>query len=567
MQEKLTKNKGITLIALVITIIILLILAGISISSLTGSGLFGKAQDAVKLSKLKEIEEAANLAYMERQIDSITGGENATIALAISDLKEKGYTIKEVTSGANSIIGIALSEENITMERSTEKTVTYTLIYSEGTVVRYFVEVQGKDYEILFNNGNITVNVEETNIGEISKEPEVIVESSDNNIIEANKTEEGKIVLTAKKEIGDVTITVKETNSNVTKTFIATTRIPAINITIVPKDETIKFGKTLQLQAIVEPSNTTDIIEWSSSNNIVTITQKGLAKGEKGGTAMLTVTCGNVSDTCSVTVEVFTGVNSTDTNPGEAMPSGVKEIVEADASKGMVIKDKNNVEWVWIEVPKTIVFKTATSSTDYTKIKNDLIEYAKVYRSTSNDSDVWHDECGVADAATYNTMYNKMLKSVYENGGFWIQRYEYDDNQTEAQYYFKSLAMAQAIANNMCDDDTKTSSLLFGIQWDLVCKYLEGKEGLTQDSILNNSTSWGLYYGNNLKPRTDQTKRMNIYDFAGNFWEYTLEYSPGRNSRNGLRGGSLAYNQYSRSAAARYAYTTNNYISFRATIY
>lgn len=39
-------QKGITLVALVITIIILLILAGISIASLTGSGLFDKAKKA-----------------------------------------------------------------------------------------------------------------------------------------------------------------------------------------------------------------------------------------------------------------------------------------------------------------------------------------------------------------------------------------------------------------------------------------------------------------------------------------------------------------------------------------
>ena len=37
-------QKGITLVALVITIIILLILAGISIASLTGNGLFEKAK-------------------------------------------------------------------------------------------------------------------------------------------------------------------------------------------------------------------------------------------------------------------------------------------------------------------------------------------------------------------------------------------------------------------------------------------------------------------------------------------------------------------------------------------
>lgn len=39
-------NKGITLVALVITIIILLILAGVSIATLSDSGLFQKAKDA-----------------------------------------------------------------------------------------------------------------------------------------------------------------------------------------------------------------------------------------------------------------------------------------------------------------------------------------------------------------------------------------------------------------------------------------------------------------------------------------------------------------------------------------
>lgn len=39
-------QNGITLVALVITIIILLILAGVTIASLTGTGLFGKAKEA-----------------------------------------------------------------------------------------------------------------------------------------------------------------------------------------------------------------------------------------------------------------------------------------------------------------------------------------------------------------------------------------------------------------------------------------------------------------------------------------------------------------------------------------
>ena len=47
MEKNLRKNNGITLIALVITIVILLILAGITIASLTGdNGLFSRAQQA-----------------------------------------------------------------------------------------------------------------------------------------------------------------------------------------------------------------------------------------------------------------------------------------------------------------------------------------------------------------------------------------------------------------------------------------------------------------------------------------------------------------------------------------
>ena len=45
-MKKTKEQKGITLVALIITIIILLILAGISIANLTQTGLFEKAQEA-----------------------------------------------------------------------------------------------------------------------------------------------------------------------------------------------------------------------------------------------------------------------------------------------------------------------------------------------------------------------------------------------------------------------------------------------------------------------------------------------------------------------------------------
>ena len=56
-KGKISENKGITLIALVITIIVLIILAGVSISLVLGeNGLLNKAQDAKeKIEKAIEI--------------------------------------------------------------------------------------------------------------------------------------------------------------------------------------------------------------------------------------------------------------------------------------------------------------------------------------------------------------------------------------------------------------------------------------------------------------------------------------------------------------------------------
>ena len=59
--------KGITLVALVITIIILLILAGISIATLTGSGLFEKARLAEQKSKNGQELEDSTLGDYENK--------------------------------------------------------------------------------------------------------------------------------------------------------------------------------------------------------------------------------------------------------------------------------------------------------------------------------------------------------------------------------------------------------------------------------------------------------------------------------------------------------------------
>ena len=66
------ENKGITLVALVITIIILLILAGISISTLTNTGIFEKAKDAKEKSEVAEKQQSETLDSYERELNKYT---------------------------------------------------------------------------------------------------------------------------------------------------------------------------------------------------------------------------------------------------------------------------------------------------------------------------------------------------------------------------------------------------------------------------------------------------------------------------------------------------------------
>ena len=62
------KNTGITLAVLVITIVILLILAGISISTLTNTGIFQKSKDAKQKSENTQKEEESFLSEYEKEI-------------------------------------------------------------------------------------------------------------------------------------------------------------------------------------------------------------------------------------------------------------------------------------------------------------------------------------------------------------------------------------------------------------------------------------------------------------------------------------------------------------------
>ncbi len=327
----------------------------------------------------------------------------------------------------------------------------------------------------------------------------------------------------------------------------------------------------------------------------------------------------------------FKNINKEDTNPAEVVPEN-SIVLEDDANDGIVIKDKNNNEWVWVEVPKTIVFADLSiditkelTEQNYNDIKNKLIDYAATYRGSYSDEWYAMDGSTLVTASTsnlteeqrnltngcgltydeYKIAYQKMLRSVYTYGGFWIGRYEAGiegsiDDLTKARtahfiiqigkslkainqknaipYNYIYCSEAQALAEEMIPDNNYSSSLMFGIQWDLICKFLEMKSGLTVADINFNSTSWGNYNNAKIENITtgkyaihnsslgawtkimdsyvkpdsgddyrtllgtgisDYTKKMNIYDLAGNEWEWTLEKTSNDSYPCSHRGGSF----------------------------
>ena len=277
-------------------------------------------------------------------------------------------------------------------------------------------------------------------------------------------------------------------------------------------------------------------------------------------------------------------------------------------SEGLVITKDSN-EYVWIEVPRTggpnysaVANTTVDSPEYYTAIEDALIAYAGFATDGSYSADAktkkmgwkdeWYSECGIADSATYVTQYRKMLKSVYTNGGFWIGRYEGSNggtnvaplsqpNQTAQTLTCSNaqIAVARVATSDTANTGTNvyTSSLMFGVQWDLVCKFLEGsaewKNAENEPSwyIKTDSTSWGVYTGQNGPKATGESgyKRMNIYDFAGNQWEWTLEHATSYSNIPCARRGGYYYNSGSDIPASvrGYGNTSSSFNGFRVSLY
>ena len=170
MNTKKKNARGITLIALVITIIVLLILAGVTINALSGeNGIITKSKEAkIKTEKSKTIEKI-NLAILTAMTKGDGDIDNATLR---EELEKEGLTVKtegnnlpwDVSDGkyiyrinedytVEEVEGINLSKKEIKLISGENETITATL--TEGTTGKITWESSAPDI-VKVENGKIT---------------------------------------------------------------------------------------------------------------------------------------------------------------------------------------------------------------------------------------------------------------------------------------------------------------------------------------------------------------------------------------------------------------------------
>ena len=144
-------NKGITLVALVITIIVLLILAGVSISMVVGeNGVLNRATGAATETSEAEMKQALEMAVDGAQgefidiwtkntsldiIDCIVGSETASPDKTKQvQLKADGYCIEVSGTGTTRTVKIDKGEASGTISADSKTAKTATLTQTDNGV-------------------------------------------------------------------------------------------------------------------------------------------------------------------------------------------------------------------------------------------------------------------------------------------------------------------------------------------------------------------------------------------------------------------------------------------------
>ena len=196
--------------------------------------------------------------------------------------------------------------------------------------------------------------------------------------------------------------------------------------------------------------------------------------------------------------------------------------------------------------------------------------------------------------------YQEMVESTELYGGFYMGRFEASygsgdnmsnyipaskrvtgDNPGRIWVQFSPQDTTIVCGNLYADNEAVQGFFLWGINYDTTLQWLIDSGCKTGDEVAKDSTSWGNYSNDSFSQDADgkttgqweETKTNNIYDLAGNNWEWTQErYGSGsyvmRGGGYNLMGGACPGSSY--PAALRDPLPGNGHhpnVTFRIGLY
>ena len=535
LKERVNGKNGITLIALVITIIVLLILAGVTIATLTGdNGILTKAQNAKEKNAQKTVEEQINLAVQASRINEglVINKEileqeltNNGIEITKSENDELPWTVKKdgyvYTISENGEIkekeGIAITTGDIEiLKGSTEgKKVSAQILSGETGTIKWE------------HTGNITLSATEGN--EITVNVNSNANAGDTATITARidgKTYQDSINVKIVTQVTSVTAEKIEVSIGDKKKIEKITATPenaeGIEVTSYVSQDTTK---------VTVDEKTGEVTGVQEGETTVTISAKGKLSG-----AVVTGTCSvkvTKLDHSEVVVPTITAKGNLTNKPNIKevrqgnipIPQGYNYI-KGDKIGGAVITDaatgveKTGNEFVWVPVDTLSNMAVVTSGTD----ANGNINYRGVLYNwgtdaTGNTAYDWSADStsfrepvnlsGSYDSKSKNSSwtstlyqeeYNKMIKSVSQYGGFYVGRYEMSLNSetknaeskygatsanasdTDTNQWYGLYNRAKTYAPEKNSDNTENasqkvvSSMIWGSQYDAMLKWMKGNK-------------------------------------------------------------------------------------------
>ncbi len=251
MDYKFRNKKGITLIALVITVIILLILAGIALATLSGSGILNRAGQAKTETAKAQTEEKLKLALTNLSADYYVAGETGSFRDYIYNNETK---LKQ-----------ELGNEEIVLNKTQN-----TILYKENL---YIIDEKGnitKQDGIVLNSSKITLGIIAGEENEQATLTAKLIDISGN--VEWTASPEGIVELTKNGTTATIkaqaagTVTIKASCSGKTATCEVTVRnVTKATSLSLPSTATVKEGETVEITA-TQGGDGTEEIEWTTSD-------------------------------------------------------------------------------------------------------------------------------------------------------------------------------------------------------------------------------------------------------------------------------------------------------------